>query len=935
MLEQQLLVLGVGVCATTPILIGLAVVGDFDVTWIGGLGWLSIAVWLVRLRVQRRLPRESDPSDTLGRYDLAAIAVAVLVAISGFWGREPTLGFGRDQQVYAEYAISLARFGTAGARLAAKDHADRELIRTVTQSRGMFLMPGALPARPTPDAPIESYLPLGWTVWLAFAYAVGGFGLLYGANALVMGASVILVFAIARRLTDSWLALGAAALFASIPLSVWIARISLSEPLALFLLLMLPFVTLVGGRRSLGLLPLIIIGACGVRVDMIVAVPALMLALVEEVGRPPHEGSWRSVRLTILALALACLAVCVGYAWLFPAYFADVARFMRPVLAVTFSIAILSCIPREFLQRCVRVTHSDRSSTVLVVALLGLFAYAALWRPFVQPYSLIPFAGGLTGTRDYREEAVRNLAAYTGWPVLIAAVCGACVAVRQAMSAAASRMLRILVMVSLSFGLLYLWDPHVSPDQPWGARRFVPVILPAIALFATMVVYAGLRRLRGWPRAVGALVLAVGSMPAWPAQYKVLAHADDRRSIAEIDSIARELPDDLVVVDEHLQNVATALLVAYHKRVAVVPMDTDIGHLVASRWIHAKMGLGRSPWLLEQPSASDAGARITEAAHWTVDRLAIKRTNRAPATETKVEVITIVLRRFDGIDLHATNHMFGADRTWGVGEHGFYTTDSTSFGALRYTDGGAWLAIPAHSLEGARALKFDLFTYAPVDQERWLRLLVNHRTIWNGLVRGGLDTVVAPLAPGQIAGQQTALLEIWSATTRVAVTGLDQRDLLGVGLIGVRTLQESALRAPARSMGGFASAIECCGSAASVRVGSQLDNSLNLIITNIGSVRWPTIRETGRVAGAVQIGLRWYRADSPQRIVGDNRWAMAVSLLPGDQIRMAVPLLPLGLDGKSLARGSYDVRIGMVREGYAWFNGSGSKPIDIPAEVSQ
>src|SRR5690242_18720444 len=257
---------GVGLCATTPLLVLAAVAGRFDAAWIGGAGWVASLVW-VALFCKRPSWAIRIRTRSFDRYDAAAVAIAVAFATFAFVHREPTLGYGRDQQVYAEYAISLSRYGDGAPKLHAFDAADLDLIRAVTQSRAMFFMPGVLPERPSPQAPIRSYLPLGWTVWLAFAHAVGGMPLLYGANALVMGFGAVLVFALARGFAGQAIALAASIAFVSSPLSFWVARLSLSEPLSLCLLLMLPLAPFaIRARRSLGPLSLVLFGACLVRV---------------------------------------------------------------------------------------------------------------------------------------------------------------------------------------------------------------------------------------------------------------------------------------------------------------------------------------------------------------------------------------------------------------------------------------------------------------------------------------------------------------------------------------------------------------------------------------------------------------------------------------------------------------------------------------------
>lgn len=915
------LTFGLGICALTPLLVLAATAGRFDVVTIGGAGWLMGLLWLGTSRM--RLPwRNRGGLRRADSYDMAAVAIAIAFAAFAFVHREATLGYGRDQQVYAEYAISLSRYGNAAPILRASDEADRALIDVVTQSRAMFFMPGILPEHPSASAPIRSYLPLGWPVWLAFAHAVGGMPLLYGANALVMGFASVLVFALARALAGPPIALGASIAFVSLPLSVWVARLSLSEPLSLCLLLMLPLGPVAIRRpRALAVLPLILFGACLVRVDAVVAAPALMIALLPEVDWKPGGGSWTPARNAISAIAVAVTAVCVMHAVLDPTYFADVARFVRPVLAVTWLLALVSWLPRRRLARALAVIHAHATWVVAVVAIVALFGYAALLRPSIEPYSLIPFGGGLTGTRDFREDSLQNLAAYAGWPLLLMSLAGACIALRTSMRPASSSLLRILVALSLGFALLYLWFPHVSPDHPWAARRFVPVILPAIPLFGAIALRAVLRRVRRNVLRAGAFLLALSAFPAWAVQRDALFRVRDVESVAGIDAIASRLPDGLVVADAGLANVATALFVAYHKPVVVLHLDADVDRRLVSQWIDAKARAGQPAWILQDPAASRAGAQAENVARWTIERTAIERSNSAPARVVTTDVTPVALTRFDRIDADAgvAQTMFGADRVWGVPESGFYRAEIAPYGAFRYTDGGAWMLIPAHAWRHAAAVKLDLFSFGEAGRRQWVRLAINGHTIWSGRVAGGVSAIRAPIPAGVLDRGDDALIELWSETKPIAWSAWEDHAPLGVGLIGVRALDGEHAFQTAERTEAFDGRVGVVSPMIRFVTQPTKATSVDIAVANTGGAAWPTIGELGGVRGAVQIGLRWYRAGDASQLLGDNRWAMAVSLLPGDTTRVRVPLSPVATKGGPLPPGTYDVRIGVVRENFAWF----------------
>jgi hypothetical protein len=909
---------GVGLCAMTPLLLLAAAAGRFDAASIGGAGWLASFASLALSR-KRSASQAHTGGKTFDRYDAAAVAIAVAFAVFAFLHREPTLGYGRDQQVYAEYAISLSRYGNAAPILHASDEADRALIRVVTQSRAMFFMPGILPERPSPQAPIRSYLPLGWTVWLAFAHAVGGMPLLYGANALVMGFAVTLVFALARALAGPAIALGASIAFASLPLSFWVARLTLSEPLSLCLLLMLPLAPLaIRHDRSLALISLVLFGACLVRADAVVAAPALILALLPDVERIA-PGQWARARNAIAAIALTASAVCVIHAALNPAYFADVARFLRPALAVTWLLALAAVLPRRQLAQALGFTHATATWIVAVVAIVLLFAYSALLRPSIEPYSLIPFAGGLTGTRDFREASLVNLAAYTGWPLLLLSLAGACIALRAALRRSSSSLLRILVALSLGFALLYLWFPHVSPDHPWAARRFVPVILPAIPLFGAIALRTVLNGRRIWLR-VGAFLLAFASVPAWAVQRDALLRVRDDQSIPNVEAIANRLPDSLVVADGRLENIATALFVAYRKPLVVLHLNADVDVRLASRWIEAKARAGNAAWVLEDPAAPRAGAIAHDVAHWTIERTAIERSNVAPARVLTTEVTPVALTRFDRIDPDrgVAHTMFGADRVWGVAESGFYRAEIAPYGAFRYTDGGAWMLFPAKAWRNAIAVKLDLFSFGDTGRRQWVRLAINGRTIWNGSVAAGVSSIRAPLPAGVLDRADDALIELWSETRPIAWSAVEDHAPLGVGLIGLRPLdRDDEFRASAHSQT-FAGRVDVLSPVSRFVVQAAKPPSVDVEIENTGSAPWPTIRELAHVRGVVRIASRWYHADDSSSMVGNNWWDMAISLLPGDTTRVRVPLSPVALNGERLPPGRYEIRIGLFREGFDW-----------------
>jgi len=113
----------------------------------------------------------------------------------------------------------------------------------------------------------------------------------------------------------------------------------------------------------------------------------------------------------------------------------------------------------------------------------------------------------------YFEDAMRWLNWYLGPFALAAGIVGAALFVR--------RTLRVGTIVdwtlTVAFGvvaLVYLWNPSITPDQIWAARRFMPIVIPGFLLFAVLMLEWCLRRLSR-AGVVVAVALSIAFV-AWP-----------------------------------------------------------------------------------------------------------------------------------------------------------------------------------------------------------------------------------------------------------------------------------------------------------------------------------------------------------------------------------------------------------------------------------
>jgi hypothetical protein len=173
-----------------------------------------------------------------------------------------------------------------------------------------------------------------------------------------------------------------------------------------------------------------------------------------------------------------------------------------------------------------------------IVFSIGLFFFL---RPHLMTMRANPASGGanyvmqvqrflhmaVDPTRSYYENATIWLSWYLGWGTLALALGGACwlayeqIAGRRRVWAPA-----FLVFFGTAFAVLL--RPSITPDHPWADRRFVPVVLPGLVLFAIAAVPPVLRwisdRAPGvLPRVfIAAAAVVVVVVPVWVGTRQVI-----------------------------------------------------------------------------------------------------------------------------------------------------------------------------------------------------------------------------------------------------------------------------------------------------------------------------------------------------------------------------------------------------------------------------
>ncbi|HZV27080.1 MAG TPA: hypothetical protein VFG00_12410 [Acidothermaceae bacterium] len=211
------------------------------------------------------------------------------------------------------------------------------------------------------------------------------------------------------------------------------------------------------------------------------------------------------------------------------------------------------------------------------VFLIGLFFFL---RPHLMTMRANPESGGanyveqvqrflhmsVDPTRSYYEQATRWLSWYLGWGTLALALIGACwLAYEQ--TAGHRRVWAPAFLVCFGSAVWVLFAPSITPDHPWADRRFVPVVLPGLVLFALIAIvpvlpFIASRTSRAWsadssarPVLVGALQGAVGALavliivvPVWTGSRDVIYTKTEVGEPTLVHQVCSQLrPGDVVI----------------------------------------------------------------------------------------------------------------------------------------------------------------------------------------------------------------------------------------------------------------------------------------------------------------------------------------------------------------------------------------------------
>lgn len=336
---------------------------------------------------------------------------------------------------------------------------------------------------------------------LGFVGELFGRGAMFSFNGVLSGVGILSLFALGRRFMGQWWALAAATLMAATLPYIHYSRGTFTE---------IPTLVLITGGLWAGHVALqaqpqlafgsglLLGGAALVRVDAWMAGIGVAALVFFTVWFSEEQESWVARRM-LTGFAIPAVLGFIDLTVFSVPYFGLLRASIVPLVAAVVMLRVL--VPAgetKELRQLAELVQRNRKQVATMLAVSAGLGLAFLWlvRPSLFPSRVFSSQGpygleviqvreGLTvdPNRNYAELTVWWLTWYIGVPLTLLGFAGFIGALRRSV-VKGSAAIRLVTLTFLVPALTYLVKPSVNADQIWAIRRFTPVVLPGLILFA-------------------------------------------------------------------------------------------------------------------------------------------------------------------------------------------------------------------------------------------------------------------------------------------------------------------------------------------------------------------------------------------------------------------------------------------------------------------
>lgn len=327
---------------------------------------------------------------------------------------------------------------------------------------------------------------------------VAGIHAIFYGNVLFGAIALLAFYGFARLIMRPYWALAAVAVLGSCLPFLSFTRDSYTEPLSLLFVFSTLSLLGIARRRddkySWGIAGLAAGAIALVRPDAYVSIAALLVCLAIWIIATPSSA--RVQRLAqagafVLPITLLTLLGWLDLTRLSSGYYHDLRfQIMAQIICILWIVvlaipAIITCWRWQMTEKVRRLITHPRTGNICVALLclgFGLLLLRALW---------------LFGMATLGKEETLNVQIYSDHTTMLwlcwylgplLALIGVGMFIhswKRLLAGTASLLLPFLCILSADC-VLYLLYPHISPDQVWASRRFLPVIFPGFILFGML-----------------------------------------------------------------------------------------------------------------------------------------------------------------------------------------------------------------------------------------------------------------------------------------------------------------------------------------------------------------------------------------------------------------------------------------------------------------
>jgi hypothetical protein len=389
-------------------------------------------------------------------------------------------------------------------------------------------------------------------------------------------------------------------------------------------------------------------------------------------------------------------------------------------------------------------------------------------------------------------------------------------------------------------------------------------------------------------------------------------------------AIEAALPDGPIVIRGY-DGLATTLALVFGRD--VLPLrDEFVAVNDASRALWAECG-ARACTLLHATYEGLDGLQLGAAQTLRLSREYIQPAFHPLATERRRETVNILASPVSGISANPPPSNAGAARDWRIDDHGFYRDELVPGAVARWTRGDATMTLGASV---ADRIEVRLASAAPAPMP--LQIEIDELPRFEGTIAPGEHVWRFPVDLANAAPHRLRLRSFTFVPSRAGIDG-DRRSL-GVSVRAVRLLDGAApVLSAASPASDFRSRLVIRRTDVVPADTTRGALAFRVDVDNVGAAAWPSSAEVGQRVPSVALGYYWLRTGDGHRLV-EQRIALPYSLSPGEHWSTAMIVDLDSQPPRRLPPGEYELHVGLVLDGVAWFSDRGDAGVTIPMTIA-